>query len=79
MHNLEVRSFHQLLIDFSFIGFVVVIEGLLEHLLLHIVVVRLELVDFGIKLFLFACLGSFLDLLIIFDRRGVASCNFLRR
>lgn len=76
MHDLEVSGFHQLLFDFCFIGCVVVIEGLLEHLLLHIVVVLLELVDFWIKVFLFACLGHFLCLVIIVIRRGVASCDF---
>ena len=79
MHDLEVRGFHQLLLDFGFIGSVVVIERVLEHLLLHIVVVLLELVDFWIKIFLFACLGHFFGLVIIVIRRGVLSCGFMWR
>ena len=52
MDNLQICRLDELLVDLFLVSITVLVEGRFVHLLLHVVVILLKLVDFRVELFL---------------------------
>ena len=52
MDDLQICRLDELLVDLFLVSRTVLVEGRFVHLLLHVVVILLKLVDFRVELFL---------------------------